>query len=149
MKPLWLAATLFLSACSGRLQQHPADELFRLRAECANQARLFEKDWRAELGPDYGFSVFRNHYNERDGRCYVDILSENEFGNHETVMDATEGIGSRELAWRKVLRSPVKPDQRNPNSENDEAKALAKIGALMGDAPGSAVDQLVQKYGGK
>lgn len=110
-------------------------ELFRLRAECANQARQFEMDWRKQLGGNYVFSVFHNHYNEADGRCYVHISSGNDFGHHETVMDATEGIGGPELAWRKVLtdKSPVEPGQRNPNSEHDDAKTLAKIGRLMGD----------------
>jgi hypothetical protein len=109
------------------------EELFKLRAECANQARQFETDWRRELGQEYGLSVFRYHYNEADGRCYVHIHSANDFGHHETVMDATEGIGAPEIAWRKVLtkKAPVGPEGRNPNSEHDDAKTIAKIQRLM------------------
>ena len=53
-------------------------ELFKLQAECANQARQFEADWRRDNGSDFEFLYFQNHYNQARGRCFVHIYYGNQ-----------------------------------------------------------------------
>jgi hypothetical protein len=124
-----LTAVAILSSCWRQSTADPSPaELFRLRAECANQARSFEAAWRGQY--DYGgFQTFSNHYNAKDGRCYVLVEALNSSGSHDILYDATEGIGGKRLVWRDVLKAKKWPENFS-NSENDDDKARRKIEEL-------------------
>lgn len=96
---LILSAVMCLSGCSQMGIGSSAAELFKLRAECANQARQFEADWRLKNGTDFQILMFQNHYNQTHGRCFVHIYYGNADLNMDTVYDALEGAGKRPLVF--------------------------------------------------
>ncbi|MGD1094251.1 MAG: hypothetical protein ABSB35_19975 [Bryobacteraceae bacterium] len=91
-RSLVLLAALRLSGCSSISTGPSSAEIFKLQAECANQARQFEADWRRDNGSDFVFLYFKNHYNQTHGRCLVHIYYGNPDLNMETVYDALEGV---------------------------------------------------------
>lgn len=83
-----LSAFMCLHGCS----RGDSAAIFRLRAECANQARQFEASWRRENGSDFEFLIFQNHYNPTRGHCYVRIHYGNADLNMDVVYDPLEGV---------------------------------------------------------
>jgi hypothetical protein len=86
--------SVMMTACS--MHQTPA-ETFRLRSECANQARAFEQDWRKDNPADFAVLIFQNHYNQGTGGCYVYVFHVEHGQTFEDLYDALEGVGRRPL----------------------------------------------------
>jgi hypothetical protein len=119
-----------LWGCSGVTRD--AGELFKLQAECADQARQFKTEWLKFIGPDYRHSLVRNHYNAKDGRCYVDVytnLDSDPMSHFEVVHDATQGFDAPPLAMRQVRGA----NTTWPDIKADGDADAKKIQALMED----------------
>ena len=125
---------LLLPACSHK-KIDPV-ELFKLRAECANQARQFETDWRRDNGSDFDILRFRNHLNQASGHCYVHIYYGNPGLNMETVYDATEGVGRPPIAL--LIGGNAQPSKK-------DAEIAAEIGTYMEEANGAQSPDLVDR----
>jgi hypothetical protein len=124
---LVLLAVMCLTGCSRTDTRSSSAELFKLRAECANQARQFEASWRRENGSDFEFLMFQNHYNESHSRCFVHIYYGNAGLNMETVYDALEGVSSPPI----VLL--VGGNDKAANETKEHLDLAAKIRAYMED----------------
>ena len=99
-----LGLLTFLTGCSGISRD--SGELFRVKAECANQARQFKSEWLQFAGPDYRHSLVRNHYNVKDAKCYVEVhtnLDSDGMSHFEVVHDATKGLTPRRLRCAKFM----------------------------------------------
>lgn len=94
-----LLAVMCLSGCSRMGVGSSSAELFKLRAECANQARQFEADWRRKNGTDFQILMFQNHYNQTHGRCFVRINYGNLDQDIEALYDAVEDVSQLPIVF--------------------------------------------------
>jgi hypothetical protein len=115
---LALCVMLFLLSCS----RTSSVELFNARAECANQARQFEANWRKKNGSDFQILRFVNHYNQIQGRCFVYIHYGSVDYSWEAVYDALQA----------VERLPLALVVHSSESKNDQQEA-AKMRQYMED----------------
>ncbi len=125
---LWFLA--FLTGCSWVSQS--SGELFRIQAECANQARQFKSEWLQFAGPDYRHSLVRNHYNVKDAKCYVEVhtnLDSDGMSHFEVVHDATQGFDAPPIAMRQIHGFVT----TWPETKADDDADAKKIRALMED----------------
>jgi hypothetical protein len=83
----------------------------------------------------YGHSKFRNHYNQKLGRCFIDVTSINDVGWHETILDATAGIDAPAVAYHSIRNgdSSTNGEDVSIYSERDLGKTIQRIMQLMGD----------------
>ena len=114
-----LSAVMCLSGCSRMGVGSSSAELFKLRAECANQARQFEADWRRKNGTDFEVLRFQNHYNQTHGRCFVHIYYGNPYYSWEEVYDAVEDVSQPPIVF--LVRGSDKA--ANESKENRDLSA--------------------------
>jgi hypothetical protein len=122
----WLT-TLLVAIFMGCSRPQPA-EIFKLRSECANQARSFESAWRRDNGSDFRFLFFSNHYNQRRGRCFVKIFYGHPDLNVETIYDATEGIG------KPPVVTSIGGNDESANESKEHLTVAAEIRDYMEEA---------------
>jgi hypothetical protein len=124
---LLLSGVIGLSACSRIGSGSSSTELFKLRAECANQARQFERDWRRDNGSDFQFLVFQYHYNQIRAGCFVRIYYGNAGLNMETVYDALDSVS------RQPIVLIIGPGDKASNESKEHRDLAAKIQDYMGE----------------
>ena len=113
-----LSAVMCLSGCSRMGVRLSSAELFKLRAECANQARQFEADWRRKNGT-FEILRFQNHYNQTHGSCFVYIYYGNPALNMEAVYDAVEDVSQLPI----VFLVGGSDETANESKENRDLRA--------------------------
>lgn len=90
MRPLMQSVVLSALVCILGCSRISSAELFKLQAECANQARQFEEGWRLKNGSDFQILTFQNHYNPARNGCFVHVYYGNAELNMDSVYDALQ-----------------------------------------------------------
>jgi hypothetical protein len=118
---LIVCGAMYLSGCS-RISSS-SSELFKLRAECTNQAREFEADWRRKNGSDFQVVTFQNHYNQTRSSCFVHVYYGNPDNNIEAVYDALQSAS----------KLPIVFLQRGNDKAANESKESLGLAARIRD----------------
>jgi hypothetical protein len=126
---LTLPTIIYLPGCSRMGARTSSAELFRLRAECANQASRFDAHWRRRNESDFQVLIFQNHYNQAQGRCFVgySIFYGHTSLNTEAVYDTLEGLDKPPL----VLL--VRGEDKAPSQAEKNRELAARIRSYMED----------------
>jgi hypothetical protein len=105
--------------------------------ECADQARLTTQDfgkYATGFGPPPSVSGSSNHYNQKLGKCIVDLQTVDKNGTAEFVLDAYE---QSDIIWcnTRFVSKQTPPMQRvcmdHQNKRIDPEEADKQIDALL------------------
>lgn len=118
---------LILCGCEGR-----SDRAFRLRTACGEQSRKFRAEW-LRFNPDLNNSLFKNHFNESTGHCYVQVYTNCKtcgdlVAHFNSLYDASAFADSAPIAMQLVSGRWA---TTWPDPKPDDGPDAKKIRAMM------------------
>jgi hypothetical protein len=122
---------LILCGCEGR-----SDRAFRLRTACGEQSKQFRAEWlRLKFhDPNFDKPLFKNHFNESTGHCYVQVYTDysditgDTITHFNSLYDSSQFADSAPIAMQVVLGRWA---TTWPDPKPDDGPEAKKIRALM------------------